>query len=145
MGREQTFLRRLSAGPGLGSHRRHQPTTTENVEELRESVRLHLARLLNARHGMSQAVPDYGLPSLVDLTTSSGDCASAMTKAIRTAIEKYEPRLRHVRVSCLREEDVPTQRALAFRVDAVMVGRDGEYGVGYVTAVSPSGQLEVAD
>jgi len=145
MGREQTFLQRLAAGARPGAQRRHQPTTAENVEELRESVRKHLARLLNARHGMSQAVPDYGLPSLVDLTTSSSEHALAMQRAIRIAIEKYEPRLRHVRVSCLGDEDTPVQRTLAFRVDAVLVGRDGEYSVGYVTEVSPDGQMEVAD
>lgn len=145
MGREQTFLRRLAGGSGIRAGPRHQPTTAENVEELRESVRLHLARLLNSRHGMSEAAPDYGLPALVDLTASSGDHVAAVERAIRTAIEKYEPRLRRVRVSCVREEDVAAQRALAFRVDAVLVGRDGEYSVGYVTAVGPTGQLEVAD
>jgi type VI secretion system protein len=145
MGREQTFLQRLAGSSAPGSTRVRQPTTAENVEELRESVRQNLARLLNARHGMSQAVPDYGLPSLVDLTTSSSDHVAAVQRAIRAAIEKYEPRLRHVRVSSCGEEDAPSQRALAFRVDAVMVGRDGEYSVGYVTAVSPNGQLEVAD
>ena len=145
MGREQTFLERLAAGAGPRAQRRHQPTTAENVEELRESVRKHLARLLNARHGMSQAVPDYGLPSLVDLTTSSSEHVPAMQRAIRMAIENYEPRLRHVRVSCVQEEDAPRPRTLVFRVDAVLVGRDGEYSVGYVTAVSPEGQLEVAD
>lgn len=145
MGREQTFLQRLAAGARPGAQRRYQPTTAENVEELRESVRKHLARLLNARHGMSQAVPDYGLPSLVDLSTSSSEHVPAMQRAIRTAIEKYEPRLRQVRVSCLREEDTAAQRKLAFRVDAVLVGRDGEYSVGYVTEVGPDGQMEVAD
>jgi type VI secretion system protein len=145
MGREQTFLQRLASSPALGSQRGHQATTAENVEELRESVRQHLARLLNARHGMSQAVPEYGLPSLVDLTASSSDHVGAVQRAIRTAIENYEPRLRHVRVSSCGEEDAPGQRVLAFRVDAVLVGRDGEYNVGYVTAVSPDGQLEVAD
>ncbi len=145
MGRERTFLQRLASGAGPGAGRRIEPTTAENVEELQESVRQHLGRLLNARHGMSQAAPDYGLPSLVDLITSTGEHVPAVQRAIRTTIEKYEPRLRHVRVSCLRDEDAPTQRALVFRVDAVLVGRDGEYNVGYVTAVGPNGQFEVAD
>ena len=145
MGREQTFLQRLASGVGPGSGRRREPTTAENVDDLQEAVREHLAHLLNARHGMSQAAPDYGLPALVDLITSTGEQVPAMQRAIRAAIEKYEPRLRNVRVSCLRSEDAPRQRSLVFRVDAVLVGRDGEYDVGYVTGVSPKGEFEVAD
>jgi type VI secretion system lysozyme-like protein len=115
------------------------------VEELRESVRQHLVRLLNARHDMSEAVPDYGLPSLVDLTVGGGEYIPVIQRAIRVAIEKYEPRLRHVRVSCVREEASSGMPSVVFRVDAVLVGRTGEHAVGFVTAVTRDGQFSVAD
>lgn len=145
MGREQTFLKRLAEGAGPGRARPHEPTTVENVEALKESVREHLIRLLNARHDMSQAAPDYGLPSLVDLTVNTREHVPAMQRAIRTTIEKYEPRLRHVRVSHVPVESASTARSLLFRVDAVLVGREGEHKVGYVTSVRQDGQFEVAD
>lgn len=143
MAGEKTFLRRLAGMGKSPAGRRHEPTTVENVEELKESVRQHLARLLNARHGMSSAAPDYGLPSLVDLITSTGEHVGTMQRAIRETIEKYEPRLRRVRVSCTGE-DAPMQ-PLAFRVDAVLIGRHREYEVGYVTAVTKNGMFDVAD
>lgn len=144
MGREQNFLQRLAGGGRSGPKRGFEPTTAEDVEALREAVRQNLARLLNARHGMSEAAPDYGLPAMVDLITGSGDHLAIMQRAIRTAIDKYEPRLRSVRVSFVQDEESPMQ-PLTFRVDAVLVGRQQEYRVGYVTAVGRDGQFEVAD
>ena len=63
-------------------------------------------------------------------------------EAIRVAIEKYEPRLRRVRVTHQAEEG--DQRTLVFRVDAVLVGRSGEHRVWYETAFSPSGRFQVS-
>lgn len=144
MAREQNFLNRLAGAGRSGAGPRYEPTTTEDAETLREAVRQNLVRLLNARHGMSQAAPDYGLPAMVDLITGSGEHLAIMQRAIRTTVEKYEPRLRSVRVSVVQEEESSMQ-PLVFRVDAVLVGRQREYRVGYVTAVGKDGQFEISD
>ncbi len=144
MAREQNFLHRLAEVGRSGAKARQEATTAEDAEALREAVRQNLVRLLNARHGMSQAAPDYGLPAMVDLITGSGEHLAIMQRAIRTTVEKYEPRLRSVRVSIVQEEDASMQ-PLVFRVDAVLVGRQSEYRVGYVTAVGKDGQFEVDD
>lgn len=142
MSREQNFLHRLADIGRTGARPRYEPTTTEDAEALREAVRQNLIRLLNARHGMSQAAPDYGLPAMVDLITGSGEHLASMQRAIRTTVEKYEPRLRSVRVSVVQEENSSMQ-SLVFRVDAVLIGRQNEYRVGFVTAVGKDGQFEV--
>ena len=72
-----------------------------------DSVRGHLRRLLNSRHGLSEAMPDYGLPALTDMTVGSRDYAHAIQEAIRVAVEKYEPRLDRVRVTRVVDEDSP--------------------------------------
>lgn len=107
------------------------------------SVRRHLGRLLNARHGLSEAMPDYGLPALTDLTIGSGDYIHAIQEAIRVAIEKYEPRLRRARVTRIVDEGAP--HSLSFRVEATLVGRSGEHRVCYETTVSGSGRFDVLD
>ena len=142
MGRERMLLDRI-AEMGDRGHDRSEPSVVEDVEELMESVRRHLGRLLNARHGMSEAIPDYGLPALSDLTIGSGDHVQRVQDAIRVAIEKYEPRLRRVRVSAAVDEDSP--QTLSFRVDAVLTGQLGEHRVCYETLVTGNGQFEVSE
>ena len=142
MAGERTFLERIAEA---GNQRRGtiEPSGTENVEALMESVRRHLGRLLNARHGLSEAMPDYGLPALTDLTVGSGDYVQAIQEAIRVAIKKYEPRLQRVRVKRVVKEDTP--HTLSFRIDARLMGRTRGYDIFYETSLAGGGQFEVSD
>jgi type VI secretion system protein len=141
MGRERTLLERIAERGGRASSR-YEASAGEDLEVLMESVRNNLVRLLNARHGMSEAQPEYGLPALNDLTVGAGEYVRRTQEAIRRSIEKFEPRLRRVQVSL--REDRSTAQTLVFRVDAVLVSQKGEHRVWYETAVKASGQLEVA-
>lgn len=140
MSREQTFLERLAKRERF---ERFATNTNEDLHALMESVRRHLDRLLNARHGMSQAQGDYGLPAMVDLLAGSGDHIQVVSEAIRTAIEKYEPRLRRVRVICERDSESPRAQTLGFRIEATLVGRTQEHRVWYETALRGDGAFEV--
>ena len=142
MKRERTLLERIAVCDDR-TRSRVEPTATEDLEALMNSVRNHLVHLLNARHGMSEGMPDYGLPALTDLTIGSGDYVQAVQEAIRVAIEKYEPRLRHVRVS--RVTDDEGRHTLAFRVDAALISQSGEHRVWYQTEVTGSGEYEVSE
>ena len=143
MSREKTLLERIRTCHER-RRSRYEPTATEDLDALMESVREHLARLLNARHGMSEGMPDYGLPALTDLTIGSGDYIESVQEAIRVAIEKYEPRLHRVRVSRVVDEEEP-RHTLAFRIDAVLASQSGEHRVWYQTEVSGSGEYEVSE
>jgi type VI secretion system protein len=139
--REQRLLERVAAAGGERASARYQPTAQEDLEALVESVRRHLARLLNSRHGMSEAAPDYGLPTLSELMAGRDESMPIVQEAIRSTIEKYEPRLRRVRVTHQAEEGA--RQTLAFRVDAVLVSQSGEHRVWYETALRPTGELAV--
>jgi type VI secretion system protein len=141
VGREQTLLKRIAGSRADRTPGRYQSTTVEDLEGLMESVRQHVATLLNARHGMSEAAPDYGLPALSDLMAHSDSAPQVMQEAIRTTIEKYEPRLRRVRVS--HQVGQGNRLTLVFRIDAVMVGRSGEHRVWYESSFAPNGELRV--
>lgn len=143
MGREQTLLDRIASRSGRGRGRQ-QVASGEDLDALMESVRRHLKRLLNARHGMSEASPDYGLPALTDLTVGSGDYVQAVQDAIRVAVEKYEPRLRRPRV-ILVEDDETEKRVLSFRIEAVLISESGEHRVWYETSLSGAGEFEVTE
>jgi type VI secretion system protein len=142
MGRERMLLDRIAAGGARGGGR-YEPSTREDLVALMDSVRRQLARLLNARHGFSEAMPDYGLPALTDLTMGSGDHVRRIRDAIRVAIEKYEPRLRRVRVVQMADED--ERQMLSFRIDAALLAQSGEHRVSYETAMTGSGQFDVSE
>ena len=142
MGREKTLLQRLAAMEDSGRGR-YESSATEDLDALMDSVRDHLGRLLNARHGMSEAMPDYGLPAMTDLTIGSGDYVQRVQEAVRVAIEKYEPRLRRVHVTRVDDED--SVHRLVFRVDAVLMSQTGEHRVCYETQVASSGRFDVSE
>jgi type VI secretion system protein len=138
MAREQTLLDRLGDQATVAG-----PTVDEDVDALMESVRRHLSRLLNARHGMCQTLSDYGLPSLVDLTAGSGNHVQLVAAALKSAIERYEPRLRRVRVSHDVEDDQHGSGKLFFRVDAILISQNGEHKVWYQTHLAGGGEFDV--
>lgn len=88
-----------------------------------ESIRLHLLRLLTARQGSVQALPDYGLPDLNDLTLSRAELILETCRAVKKCIQRYEPRLTDVEVS---HQALPESLfAMGFRIAALKVNSDG--------------------
>lgn len=70
-----------------------------------ESIRRHLTRMLTTRQGAVQALPDYGLPDLNDLTLSRSEILTHACRAIEYCIESYEPRLTGPEVSSVPLSD----------------------------------------
>ena len=88
-----------------------------------ESIRLHLLHLLTARQGSVQALPDYGLPDLNDLTLSRAELILETCRAVKKCIQRYEPRLTDVEVS---HQALPESLfAMGFRIAALKVESDG--------------------
>ncbi len=64
-----------------------------------ESIRSNILRMFIARQGSVQALPDYGLPDLNDLTLSRADLIKETCIGIEGCIRRYEPRLINVEVT----------------------------------------------
>jgi type VI secretion system protein len=142
MGRELSLLERLAASGQERGVLRSRPSAEEDIDARMESVRRNIIRLLNARQGMSETAPDYGMPALADLLADSADVVHRVQEAIRTTIDKYEPRLRQVRVSHSPAAD--EHQTLVFRIDGMLTSRSGNQRVWYQTAIAPGGNLEVS-
>lgn len=67
-------------------------------EAVLKSVRSHLLRLLNARQDVLQHLPDYGIPDVNKFYQALPYSERDMAYIVKQTIEKYEPRLKHVRV-----------------------------------------------
>lgn len=133
---ERTLLERLG-NPETNAPR----TTRENTDRLAESVLTHLQKMLNTRQGNVLTLPDYGIPDLSEVVHSFPDSIVQMQEAIRTSIEKYEPRLRKVRVKYVDPgEDL---LKLRFEITAQLVTAKEKASVWFETMVDSSGQVEI--
>lgn len=136
MGRERTLLERL-LDPGAESTR----TIHENTASLADSVLANLRRMLNSRQGSAPFDADYGIPDLVDIIHSFPDAVAGMRKAIKAAIERYEPRLRRVVVRSVESADDPL--ALHFEITGELVTEEEKASVWFETRIDSSGHVEL--
>jgi type VI secretion system protein ImpF len=97
------------------------------VEKMYAAVLRDLEDLLNTIHTARDIPPEYaevrdslvayGLPDLASLEAISSTQRTAIGESIRKAIARFEPRLRAVRVTLLKQDD-NAQMSLKFRIDA---------------------------
>lgn len=62
------------------------------------SVVSNLNRMFDTRQGTVEHLPDYGLPEMTMVYRDAPRSGEDLRRAIKESVEKYEPRLRRVRV-----------------------------------------------
>lgn len=129
-----------------------RPFRVHGMDELKESVRRELARLLNTRCSVpshllgseERTVLDYGIPDFSALSALSGDDRNRLASIVAQTVAAFEPRLRDVRVfvESVRAED----RALVLRVEAALaVGTHAEPVSFPVLVRTKTGDAEVSE
>jgi len=127
----------------LNNPRTNEPlNTTQNTEALAESILFHLTRVLNTRQGGPMIQPqDYGMVDITEISTRFPDSIADVQKAIRTTIEKYEPRLKNVQVDHIGEgADLQT---LKFKITAQLADKKGKDSIYFETVIDPTGEVQV--
>ena len=82
-----------------GYHADGSPVVNPEASDTRyRSITDHLYRLLNARRGAIQHMPDYGLPDLSELYQGLPYSVEILIREIKDQIERFEPRLRDVNI-----------------------------------------------
>jgi type VI secretion system protein ImpF len=126
---------------------------TKVLREIKDAVRRDLENLLNTRarciswpatlDELSSSLVNYGLPDFTNTYSRAVQDPDSLCRAIRFAIEKFEPRLKNVRVDLLKS-NVATDRALRFRIDATLYVDPIEDTVFYSSSLEPvTGNFEV--
>ncbi|MCL5271066.1 MAG: type VI secretion system baseplate subunit TssE [bacterium] len=137
MANERTLIERLMY-PDLRPGR----SARERKDHLADSVVRHLIRLLNSRQGCCLTLPDYGMPDFNESLGSKNEMQAAFESAIRSTIQKYEPRLRHVVVHL--EEDEGPRLNPRFLVTAELVSNDDiPKQVSFATVMDANGKISV--
>jgi type VI secretion system protein len=136
MPRERSLLDRIR-NPDAGEARRIHG----NTARLAESVLSNLRRLLNSRHGHALTQDDYGIPDLTEVVHNYPESIAGMRRAIRRAIEKYEPRLERVQITHVPSED--DLFALRFEIKARLITEEGKASIWFETRIDTSGEVQV--
>ncbi len=96
-----SLLTRLAHAADPNSLERH----TWKDNDVEAAITQHLIRLLNTRQGSCLTCPDYGLVEISELLFEFPDAVGIMQRAIKNAIQSYEPRLKNVQVRHVKSEE----------------------------------------
>jgi len=134
MADRRTLLERLN-------HPQTERTIRVDTSALTESVMRNLRRILNSRRGSSSTVPDYGLPDLADVVHEFPDVIVELQRIIKDSIDRYEPRLRAVRVTFVPDED--DLLILRFHIAGELPAGGETQRISFESTISSSGKATV--
>jgi len=137
--REERLLERVRNGERDLSRR-----GVEDPQRISDSVLEHLRRILNTRQGCVPIADDYGVPEFTEYLHLGAEAYRELEKVLRTTIQKYEPRLKGVRVSFIPEEEDRLALHLQFQVVAKLAS-DPRLQVQFQTSIDGNGQVRMKD
>lgn len=105
-----------------------------------DSIIDHLQKMLNTRQGNVPIAEDYGVPDFLDFLQSYPDSVRQIEMSIRSAIERYEPRLSGTSVNFIPDEDETL--TLRFQITA-RLATDGDRRVYFETLVDTDGKISI--
>ena len=136
MFQERSLLERLSK-EWIGPSR----TASEDIAALRSSIARNLQRIFSSRQGTAPAQMDFGVPDPTQIAAAYPDSIADMQGAIRACIEKYEPRLKDVKVSVVEDnEDILT---LQYQVTGKLTTSKERVSISFDTHVDSTGHIEI--
>ena len=127
---------------------------TQLLRNLKACLLRDLENLLNTRCRCGSFPPEYselqtslvnyGIPDFTGAMAGSIVGRQDFLAVVRSAVERFEPRLQRVNVSLLNDKD-PLDRVLRFRIEAVLVTDYDDEQVIFVSTMEPaSGKFKVA-
>ncbi len=114
----------------------------EDPQRVSDSVLAHLQRILNTRQGNVPIADDYGVPEFMEYIHHGAEAFREFERILRTTIQKYEPRLKGVRVSFVPQED--DRLNLQFQVVAKL-SSDPRIQVQFETTIDSDGKIRLKD
>jgi type VI secretion system protein len=132
---QRTLLERLR-NPGPAGQRQLRVST----REVFDSILTNLQNMLNTCHGNCLTDPRYGLPHMTEVRGNMPDSVGSFVAAIRSSIERYEPRLKSVSV---RHAPHTQGLDLRFEISGLVVDENERIAARFETYVDDEGRLVV--
>ncbi len=131
-----------------------QRNRTQLLRNLKATLLRDLENLLNTRCRCGSFPPEfselqtslvnYGIPDFSGASAGSVVGRQDFLAVVRSAVERFEPRLQGVQVT-LHDDKDPLDRVLRFRIEAVLVTDYDDEQVVFVSTMEPaSGKFQVA-
>jgi type VI secretion system protein len=134
--REERLLERIRSWEQKPERRAREDPT-----KMVDSVLDHLRRILNTKRGCVPIAEDYGVPDFIDLLHSYPESIREIERSIRRVIDKYEPRLKTIRVSFVpQDEDIFSAR---FQIVAKLATEDEQIPVLFESLVDADGRVKI--
>jgi type VI secretion system protein len=133
---QRTLLERLR-DPGAPGQRELRPSESE----IQASIIENLRRVLNTCQGNCHIDQSYGLPHLSTVRSTMPDSLHGLEAAIRTTIERHEPRLSSVTVR--HRPDPEGGLGLRFVISGLIVGEDQRARISLETYADEDGRVTV--
>jgi type VI secretion system protein ImpF len=129
------------------------PNNNEKLRMVQAGVRRDLEDLLNTRYRcvswpplldqIDNSLVNYGIPDFTAASMDAAEESDHMLKAIRRAIDFFEPRLTELNVVAIENDD-QYDRTFRFRIEATMVVEDGGHRVQFNSSMeSTTGQFDI--
>ncbi len=133
---EDRLLKRISAWEKEPDRRARQ-----DPKRTIDSVLGHLQQILNTRQGSVPIGEDFGVPDFTDLVQTYPDGVRDFERSIKHTIQKYEPRLKAVRVRFVPvEDDVLSVR---FQISGRLATEDDKEPVIFQSVVGSDGKISI--
>jgi type VI secretion system protein len=116
---------------------------TEDPEKIISSVLKHLQKILNTRQGDVPIAEDYGVPDITSFRHTVPFSLREIEKSIRRTIEKYEPRLKGVRVKFMPQEK--DRLTVSFQIHARLVLEGQKEPVMFRSQIDSYGKIKMSD
>lgn len=108
-----------------------------------EAIRDHLVVMLNTRRGSISHLEDYGLPDLADIYKGYPDSLHFLGAEIKRSIEKYEPRLVHLKIELVSSSS--DQFEAGYAITGYLKDSDGRSSaVTFRTMISQGGRAKIS-
>ena len=118
------------------------------IRHHKQAICRDLERLLNTRRRcksipadlpeLETSLVNYGIPDFTGAEAESLQGRDELLGAIEAAIDRYEPRLRRVRVVSLQDAGAAIHRVLRFRIEGVMLTDGDPEPVAFTSVMEPA-------
>ena len=113
----------------------------QDPKRMVDSIIRHLECILNTRRGSVGIAHDYGIPDLTDFRSGFPDSLRDLEMTIRDTIEKFEPRLKSVRVKFIPQDvDMLT---VTFQIVAQLALEDKKSPVTFESMMDTDGKVTI--
>ena len=113
----------------------------QDPKRMIDSIIRHLERILNTRQGSVQIADDYGIPDFTDTSSGFSDTIRDLERTIRNTIQKYEPRLKSVRVKFVPQEE--TMLSVSFQIVGQLNLEEGKNPITFQSVMGSDGKFSI--